>query len=62
MIKEFFSKLWNDEEGAETVEYVVIAAILAGIGVVVYQSGALKTTLNTGVTKIGNIIGGIQES
>ncbi len=47
-MNEFFRKLWKDEEGAETVEWVIIAAILAGIAVAAYQ-GSLLSAINNGV-------------
>ena len=57
MIKEFFSKLWNDEEGAETVEYVLIAALIAAVGVAVY-SNTLQGQLTTAASNLGGFISG----
>ena len=51
IITAFFA----DEKGAETVEWVMIAAALAAIILVVLW-GSLQTSLNTA---IGNIITGI---
>jgi Flp pilus assembly pilin Flp len=40
-----------DEKGAETVEWVMVAAVLAGIISVVFW-GTLQTGLNTAITTI----------
>jgi Flp pilus assembly pilin Flp len=47
LMKEFFA----DEKGAETVEWVMIAAVLAGIITVVFW-GTLQKGLDTAITKI----------
>ena len=55
----FLKRLWRDESGAETAEWLVIAAILVAVGAAVYgptNSGALFNTLSSGVTSIGNQI------
>lgn len=49
MIKKF----WNDESGMETLEYAVIAGLIAAVAVLVYASGwgdALETRLNAATT------------
>jgi len=42
-----------DEQGAETVEWVMIAAVLAAIIGTVFW-GTLKNALNDAIVKIGN--------
>jgi Flp pilus assembly pilin Flp len=40
----------RDESGIETIEYAIIAAIVAAVALLIYGSGwgtAVKTTLNT---------------
>ena len=39
-IKNFFKKLWKDELGQSSVEYVVI--LLVVVGIVVFLGGPLK--------------------
>jgi Flp pilus assembly pilin Flp len=49
MIKNFL----NDESGMETLEYAVIAGLIAAVAIVVYASGwgtALSTRLNRATT------------
>jgi Flp pilus assembly pilin Flp len=59
-MKKFLLKLWQDEEGAETAEWLVIAAMLVVIGTAVYQTdpAGLQTTLGGVVTYIGTIVPG----
>jgi Flp pilus assembly pilin Flp len=45
-MKQFLLNLWQEEEGAETAEWLVIAAILVLLGTTVYQGDGLETTLN----------------
>jgi Flp pilus assembly pilin Flp len=45
-MKQFLLKLWQEEEGAETAEWLVIAAILVVLGTTVYQGDGLEATLN----------------
>lgn len=51
LVKVFFA----DEKGAETVEWVMIAAVLAGIITVVFWT-TLQDGLNTGITSINGMI------
>ena len=40
----------NDESGIETIEYAIIAAIVAAVAILIYGSGwgaSVKTTLNS---------------
>jgi Flp pilus assembly pilin Flp len=39
-MKELLRRLWKEEEGAETVEYLVIVAGLVTIALIVYVAGA----------------------
>ncbi|MEH6824755.1 MAG: hypothetical protein V7629_12695 [Motiliproteus sp.] len=54
-MKDFLMKLWTDEEGAETAEWVVIVALLVVVAFAVYD-GVLKTQLNLLITSIGTKI------
>jgi Flp pilus assembly pilin Flp len=58
-MKQFLLKLWHDEEGAETAEWLVIVAMLVAIGIVVYDTGdpSLQTTLSGLVTSISGAVG-----
>jgi Flp pilus assembly pilin Flp len=51
LVKTFFA----DEKGAETVEWVMIAAVLAGIITAVFWN-TLQGGLNTGIGNINNAI------
>ncbi len=57
-MKDFLMKLWSDEEGAETAEWLVIVALIVAVAILVYN-GVLKNTLITLVGKIGTAIGAI---
>jgi Flp pilus assembly pilin Flp len=57
-MKQFLLKLWQDETGTETAEWLVIAALIVGIGLTVYN-GTLEPGLNTVATNISNAVGGI---
>jgi Flp pilus assembly pilin Flp len=52
-MKQFLLKLWQDEEGAETAEWLVIAALITVVGTAVYP-GVLQPAL-TGL--VGSISG-----
>lgn len=49
-MKQFLRKLWKNEEGAELVEWVIVAAILAAIAAGAY----FETRVDTAVEKIGD--------
>ncbi len=51
-MNQFLRKLWKNEEGAELVEWVIVAAILVAIAATVY--GTLETKIDAAVTDIGN--------
>jgi Flp pilus assembly pilin Flp len=56
-MKKFLLKLWQDEEGAETAEWLVIAAILVFIGTTVYQGDeGLQGTLDGLVVYIDGLV------
>jgi Flp pilus assembly pilin Flp len=50
-MKKFLLKLWQDEEGAETAEWLVIVALLVAVGVTVYGA--------TGAGSLGEMLTGI---
>ena len=51
IMKNFFLRLWKDEEGAELVEWVVIVALIAIAAVAVYSM--LEDQM---VTKMGEVL------
>ncbi|MEA3640838.1 MAG: hypothetical protein VBE63_12960 [Lamprobacter sp.] len=51
-MKKFLCKLWKNEEGAELVEWVVVAAVLVGIAGVVFL--ALQGYIEATVDDIGD--------
>jgi Flp pilus assembly pilin Flp len=55
-MKQFLLKLWHDEEGAETAEWLVIVALLVLVGTTVYGDPGLEGTLNNLVTYVGTIV------
>jgi Flp pilus assembly pilin Flp len=57
-MKQFLLKLWQNEEGTETAEWLVIAALIVGIGMTVYD-GTLQTGLTTVADNISTAVGGI---
>ena len=42
-IKDFFT----DEEGAETLEYAVIAGVIVLLGIIAYQNAGIQTLIST---------------
>jgi len=49
-MKSMLYRLWKDEEGAEIAEWVVVVALLVGVGYVIYHNvltGELSTAVNT---------------
>ena len=56
-MKNLLMKLWKEEEGAETAEWLVIVALILGVAVIIYQ-GVLATELTGIVTAIGGILTG----
>ena len=51
-MKQFLLKLWNDEEGAEIVEWVIVAAVLIGVAVAAYA--LLGDNVNEAVNAVGD--------
>jgi Flp pilus assembly pilin Flp len=51
-MKQFLLKLWNDEEGAEIVEWVIVAAVLIGVAVAAYA--LLGDNVNQAVNAVGD--------
>lgn len=51
-MNQFLRKLWKNEEGAELVEWVIVAAILAAIAAGAYAT--FETRVDTAVEKIGD--------
>jgi Flp pilus assembly pilin Flp len=57
-MKSLFLKLWNDEEGAEIAEWVVVVALLVIVAIVIYNTilqGQLGNLVNDIGTKISNL-------
>ena len=50
-MKDFLKKLWKDEEGAETVEWVLVAAGLAVVAAAVY-AGSLQDGLTAAMESL----------
>ena len=57
-MNKFLMKLWKEEEGAETAEWLVIVALIVAVAILVYN-GVLKTALTGLVDKISLTIGNI---
>jgi Flp pilus assembly pilin Flp len=56
-MKNFLMKLWQEEDGAETAEWLVIVALILVVAVAIY-TGVLQQELNDVVTAIGTILTG----
>jgi hypothetical protein len=59
-----FKTAWsyvNDERGVETLEWIVVGALIVAVGIAVYQ-GALQGQLITAVNAIGTSITGLASS
>jgi Flp pilus assembly pilin Flp len=50
-MKTLFKRLWQEEDGADTAEWVVITAMVIGVAVVVYN-GVLSDSLVDAVDSI----------
>ena len=50
-MKNLFTRLWEEEDGADTAEWVVITAMVIGVAVVVYN-GVLSDSLVDAVDSI----------
>jgi Flp pilus assembly pilin Flp len=60
MLKKTWSYV-NDERGVETLEWIVVGALIVAVGIAVYQ-GALQSQLITAVNAIGGSITGLASS
>ena len=59
-MKNFLKRLWKEEEGAETAEWVVIVALLVAVAVIVYNTilqGTLTNVVEGIETEITNATG-----
>lgn len=54
-MKDFFVRLWKDEEGAETAEWIVIVALITAVAVAVYVE-VLEPELTAAVESVGDAI------
>ena len=54
-MKKFLMKLWKEEEGAETAEWLVIVALIVAVAVLLYN-GILLTALTNAVQYISDTI------
>lgn len=52
---------FKDERGVETLEWIVVGALIVAVGIAVYQ-GALQGQLITAVNAIGTSITGLASS
>jgi Flp pilus assembly pilin Flp len=57
-MKNALVRLWRDEAGAETAEWLVIAGLLVAVAIAVYQ-GVLQGSLETAAGNIGTTIEGL---
>jgi Flp pilus assembly pilin Flp len=55
-MKQFFLKIWQDKEGAETAEWIVVVALILAVSMAVY-TGVLQTSLTGVVTTISTALG-----
>lgn len=58
-MKQFLRKLWKNEEGAEIVEWVIVAAVLIGVAAAGYAllGGEVNTAVNAVGSKLQNAVG-----
>ena len=52
---------FRDQRGVETLEWIVVGALIVAVGIAVYQ-GALQSQLITAVNNIGARISGLASS
>lgn len=57
-MKKLMKKLWTEESGAETAEWLVIVALITIVAIAVYQ-GVLQGALSGLVTQITTLFGTI---
>jgi len=58
-MRKLFSKLWKDDDGVVTLEYLVLATIL-GLGVIVGVT-AVTNALNTELSELAGAISGLNQ-
>jgi Flp pilus assembly pilin Flp len=51
----------SDERGVETLEWIVVGALIVAIGIAVYP-GSLQTQLTTAINAIGGTVTGLASS
>ena len=59
-----FKTVWtyvNNERGVETLEWIIVGALIVGIGIAVYP-GTLQTQLSTAINTIGTTVTGLASS
>ena len=56
-MNDFLLRLWNDEEGAETVEWIFIVIIIIAVAVVAYATNLQQAIINT-INKLSSKLGG----
>ena len=54
-MKDFLLKLWKNEEGAETAEWILVVALIVAVAIIIY-TGVLQTSLSTAVTNVGSTV------
>ena len=54
-MENLLARLWTDESGAETAEWLVIAGALVAVGIFIY-TGILKEGLSAAATTISSKI------
>ena len=52
---------FKDQRGVETLEWIVVGALIVAVGIAVYQ-GALQTQLTTAIQSIGTTVTGLASS
>jgi Flp pilus assembly pilin Flp len=58
-MKTLFKRLWEEEDGADTAEWVVITAMVIAVAVVVYN-GILSGSLVDAVSDIDEKVAAVQ--
>jgi Flp pilus assembly pilin Flp len=59
-----FKTAWsyvNDERGVETLEWIVVGALIVAIGIAIYP-GTLQTQLTNAINSIGGTVTGLASS
>ncbi len=59
-----FKTVWSyvsNERGVETLEWIVVGALIVAIGIAVYP-GSLQTQLTTAINAIGGTVTGLASS